>query len=231
MVSIYLYFLVSIAFFYLFIYFVHVYKKNKKEHFFNYAVVFLFIFLVCFFNSVPLLATNNLQIAAYGNVISNIFLYCLIFSCFRVQIVATDYFFKNNISLLNIGLFVISIISTAFQLIYLDPPKISFLGVAWSLNSITSMLLILTTFAYGIYWGIVFGKIAHILKETFLKRRMYMISINGILLGIAGLFLFQNDMNMTIIGIIMLLVSVISTCIIFLIPERSLKSASNPITR
>ncbi len=230
MVSIYLYFIVSIAFFYLFIYFVHVYKKNRNQHIFNYAVIFLFIFLVCFFDSVPLLATGNLNFAAYGNVISNIFLYCLIFACFRVQLISTDRFFKNNVSLLNIILFLVALISTSFQLIYLDPPKISMLGLTWNLNSITSILIILTTLVYGTYWAIVFGKIAIILRDVFLKRRMYMISANGLLLGLASLFLFQDDMNMTIIGLVMLFVAVISSCIIFLIPEHPKQPVGNLAT-
>ena len=230
MASVYLYFLVSIIFFYLFIFFVHSYKKNKNRNVFYYALTFLFTFLICFFNSVPLLATNDLRIAAYGNVVSNIFLYCLVFTCFKVQMMATDKFFKNNVTSLNIILLIIAIISTGFQLTYLSEPKISLLSIVWNLNSITSTLLLLTTFIYGIYWGIVFGKIAHILRDPFLKRRMYMIAVNGVLFGLSGLFLFQNAMYLTAIGIFSLLLAAIASCIVFLIPEHQNKTSNDLAT-
>ncbi len=221
MISIYLYFLASIAFFYLFIFFVHLYKKDHNEDMFYHALTFLFIFLICFSNSVPLLATDNLWLAAYGNVLSNIFLYCLIFSCFKVQLISSDRFFKNNVNSLKIVLLFVAITSTTFQLTYFSYPSISTLGVIWNLNEVTSALLSLTTFVYGLYWGMVFGKIAYILRDQYLKRRMKMISANGIMLGLSGLFIFQDNIYLTIVGILLLLVAAISTGVVFLIPENS----------
>ncbi|MFA6463824.1 MAG: hypothetical protein WCV55_02360 [Candidatus Paceibacterota bacterium] len=176
-----------------------------------------------------MLATNNLQLAAYGNVISNLFLFFLIYTCFKVQLIATDKFLKNNVNSLNIILLVIAIISIGFQLIYLNIPTISVLGIIWNLNSITSILLTLTTFIYGIYWGVIFGEIASILRDPFLKRRMYMVSTNGILLGISGLFLFQNNVNYSILGISLLFLTGIASSIVFSIPEHSKKSTKNDL--
>ncbi|MEI8337863.1 MAG: hypothetical protein WCF92_01800 [bacterium] len=112
-------------------------------------------------------------------------------------------------------------------MIYLNIPVISLFSIIWDLNPITSILLTCTTFTYGIYWGYIFGKIAYILRDSFLKRRMYMISANGFLLGIAGLFLFQNNVNYTAAGIILLFGTALASSIIFLIPEHSKKTNEN----
>lgn len=185
---------------------------------------------MCFSNSVPLLATNNLVLAAYGNVVSNISLFFLIYYSFKVQLIATDKFLKNNIASLNILLFVVAIISIGFQINYLNIPEISLLDISWNLNGITMTLLTSTIFIFGTYWAWVFGGIAHILRDPFLKKRMYMISANGLGLGFSGLFLFQSNMSYTIIGILLLFITALANGIVFFTPEHSKNSKSELAT-
>lgn len=227
MLSIVLYFIGSTFFFFLFAYFIHSYKKNRNRYIFYYALTFLFIFLFLFSNSVPALATNNLSLIAWGNVLANIALFCVIYTCFRVQLVVTDRFFKNNLSVFDLFLFIDALIAISMQIANLKAPTISHYGIIWNLNSVTLAMISLTGFLYGMYWSFLFGRIAYILKEKLLKRRMYMLSANGILMGTASLFLFQNNLEFSLIGAILLLTAGFVSIIVFRITETQATMSEN----
>ncbi len=227
MISVYIYFITSLVFFTLFIFFVHTYKQNRNRTIFYYSLVFLSAFLACFFNSIPLIIGLDFQIAAWSNVLANISFFGLIFSCFRVQLSVTDHFFKKNLKWFDLILFLDTAIAIGFQISTLQNPTLYPLGISWNLNNITIRMLSITGFLYGIYWSWLFGKVAHILLDPDLKRRMYIISFSGILDSTAATLLFSNNESLNMLGVCLFLIAAISRIIFFMIPKIFEKKSSN----
>ncbi len=225
MISVYIYFFCSLVSFYMFLFFLHLHKKNDNDFIFYYSTIFLFTFFMCFFDSVPILSGMGLRVAAWGNVLSNISVFGIIVSCFRVQILVTDKFFKKHLLFFDMLTFIIAIIAVGFQIANLANPIVHTVGVIWNFNPVTSVLLSGSGFVYGMYWAWLFGRVAHLLKEIPLKKRMYMLCANGILDGIAALFGFSNNQINIIIGMTLVFIGILISMVVFTIPENVIQSS------
>ncbi len=220
MLASYVHFFGSAIFFFLFLLFLHIYRSKHNLYIFFYSITFLFLFLFTFASSVPIIIYGGNNISAWANVGANIFVFCLIATCLRVQLAVQDPFLIKNIKKLDIILLLVALVSTTIQIMHLQNPEVSPKGVVWHLNPISGWIITITAFCYGIYWSYFFGKIARLLKDTRLKINMWILSVNGVVQGSSALFFFvMESPQKQLFGLILLCGSGLISLILFLIPE------------
>lgn len=194
MIIVELYFLASWVFFALFIFFTIAYEKTCNKYVLYYALAFLAMFLFTFSLSVPVLtAPQNTTLLSYAHIASVVFIYGLIFLCFRIQLLVTNHFFKRYFVFFNITLAILAVFTLYFMFKNMQAPSIGEKFIIWHIDGYAGAILSTISLSYGLFWAYLFRKVAKILENKTLQKRMSVFSINGVLYGLAGFLLFGSD--------------------------------------
>lgn len=215
-----LYFLASCIFFALFIFFTIAYEKTCNKYVLYYALAFLAMFLFTFSLSVPVLTSpQNTTLLAYAHIASVIFIYCLIFLCFRIQLLVTNHFFKRHFVFFNITLVALALFTLYFMFTNLQTPSIGERFIIWHIDGYAGAILSSISLFYGLFWAYLFRKVAKMLQDKTLRMRMSVFSINGVLYGLAGFLLFGSDsVSGQTLAILFFTASSILSSAVFIIP-------------
>lgn len=183
-------------------------------------MLFLFTFLACFFNSVPILINTTPEIQSWGNVFSIVSIFGILFWCFRVQLLVTDHFFKKHLLLFDVLLFLDALITIGLRIIFLKDPTIYSLSISWNVNIVSQTMFSITCFTYGLYWAWLFGRVARILRDKALKKKMYILCMNGLLQGTAAIFIFSNDTYQSLFGLSLIFIAALISILLYLTEDE-----------
>ena len=189
-----LYFIASFIFFVLFIFFLADYHKTHNKFIYYYALAFLSMFLFSFTASVPVIvASDNLQLLAYSRIGQIIFIFGLLFACLRVQLIVTNHFFKKYFLFFNIAVGAIALYVISIAVLNLKTPEVRAVEVIWNTYHLAGKTLGLLAICYGVFWAYLFYKVASLISDKLLSRKLMSFSINGLLYGVAAFLLFTNE--------------------------------------
>lgn len=175
-------------------------SKNKGLLYLSLAFTFLFFHAISL--SIPsILNQNDLRLVAWGYVLGAFFVFLILASCVKVQesIVPS---FKKYTQIFFVVIGVVGITTVSLLIYDFRLPTISHYGVIlWNTTNIASWLLGGASFIYGLIWSYTFYQGGGLLSGNKKKVKMFVLSIDGLFIGTAGLLVFTSENTLqTFIG-------------------------------
>ncbi len=179
------------------------YRRSKNKGVFFLSLSFLFIALHGFSLSVPaIISPYDEVLVAKGYILGMVFLFALLLAALRVEIALHPGFFQKHNFIINTILVGIGITVVWLEIADFQKPIINEAGIIfWNVNRTAAWLTGITCLVYGLIWADFFQQMARLVRGFGAKGKMYILSIDGILLGIAALLVFtSSDALLTLIG-------------------------------
>lgn len=202
-------------------YFSYARSRNKAQLYL--FISFLFLALHSFALSVPaFMDAENLRLVGRGYVVGMIFLFMLLIAAFQVQGSINPEFSRKHgfivhIVLLGIGIAVVSILLSDFRLPSFSPRGVIF----WNASPLAAWLAGVTSLVYGLVWADFFQQARLRVSGYAAKTKLFMLSVDGVLLGVAGLLVFTSSNEWeSIAGHVLFVAACLLTLFIFLIEKK-----------
>lgn len=179
------------------------YHRSRNKTVLYLSLSFLFLSLHSFALSVPaLFDASDLVAIGRGYVVGMVFLYLLLLTALRVQTSLRKGFFEKHsfvitAILLGAGAAVVGIGISDFRL-----PIVTSRGlIFWNQAPLAAWLAGGTSLVYGLVWADFFQQTGRLVRGLRAKIKMLILSLDGVMMGLAGLLVFtsQNTLE-TLIG-------------------------------
>ena len=227
-----LYFIGSIMFFFLFVFFFLKNLKNPGLYVHNYSLTFLAMFFFTFSISVPVIVfPDQLQVAVWGNIVATASLFTLMLLCLDFLLVITNHFLKKNFKLLKTIIVLSGIITVSIQIMTPSNPSINDLTVIWNTNVYARYIFLAIAVPYGIFWFHLFYNVSLLLKEKEIRNRMIQLGVLGVIYAIAAILLFAKEDPVWQLIAMLLFVSCNMIITMSLVSPYVLKPLNKPVVQ
>ncbi len=195
------------------------YKKSGNRGQRDLSLTFGCMFFHAISLSLPvMIAPENLPAIAAGFIIGIVFVFLLFIIGLQVELSIARPLFVSYVKELStvvaiLGAVAINVLIFDFRLPYFQDGVIF-----WNVNPYIAWLIGGLSFLYGVIWSYMFFRSGGLTKNASQKTKMFVLSIDGLLIGIAALLVFTStSVVQTNIGLLLFIVSTLTTAVILLV--------------
>jgi|GEM_PF-5260845 len=199
------------------------YQKSHNRAIFYLSLTFLLLCLHSLALSIPgLMNIHDLRMIGGGYIVGTFFLYALLLTALKVQTSLNRGFVEKHSFVINTIVIGVGVTALWLEITDFRFPVVGAWGtIFWNTTPIATWLIGLTALFYGLFWADFFQQTGRIVRGFAAKLKMLILSIDGVVLGVAGLLVFtSHNAVLTVIGHSLFVFASLLSLLLFVFRER-----------
>ena len=187
------------------------------------ALAFLFVGLHAYAFALPVvIAPGNLILLEQGYIVGIAFIFLVLLTGLEVLRYMVRGISEDFTNLTGLLLSTLAAVAISVMLTNPETPIIKESGVIlWNQDLLARWIIGLTSFFYGMVWGIIFYQNSLLVEDGLARSKLYVISADGFLLGTIALLVHTSSNEIqTIAGHILVISGSMITLAIYVMPRR-----------